>query len=101
LAVFDTYLNLKPREVDPALPVRIVDIDDASLARVGQWPWPRTRLAEIVDRLKADRARTVPLDLILAEPDRLSPGEFAKLFTGQPELAPLVGKASELPSNDE
>jgi adenylate cyclase len=101
LAVFDTYLNLKPREVDPALPVRIVDIDDASLARIGQWPWPRTRLAEIIDRLKADGARTVTLDLILAEPDRLSPGEFAKLFAAQPELAPLVGQASQLPSNDE
>jgi adenylate cyclase len=101
LAVFDAYLNLKPREVDPALPVRIVDIDDTSLARIGQWPWPRTRLAEIIDRLKADGARTVTLDLILAEPDRLSPGEFAKLFAEQPELAPLVGRASQLPSNDE
>ena len=101
LAVFDTYLNLAPRAVDPALPVRIVDIDNASLARVGQWPWPRTRLAEIVDRLKADGARTITVDLILAEPDRLSPGEFAKLFAEQPELAPLVGQASQLPSNDE
>lgn len=101
LAVFDTYLDLAPRTLDPALPVRIVDIDDASLARVGQWPWPRTRLAEIVDRLKAAGARTITVDLILAEPDRLSPGEFAKLFAAQPELAPLVGKASALPSNDE
>jgi adenylate cyclase len=101
LAVFDTYLDLSPRQVDPALPVRIVDIDDASLSRIGQWPWPRTRLAEIVDKLKADGARTVTLDLILAEPDRLSPAEFAKLFAGQPDLAPLVGQASQLPSNDE
>ncbi len=81
--------------------MRIVDIDDASLARIGQWPWPRTRLAEIIDKLKADGARTVTLDLILAEPDRLSPGEFAKLFADEPELAPLVGQASQLPSNDE
>ncbi|MEO8421607.1 MAG: adenylate/guanylate cyclase domain-containing protein, partial [Hyphomicrobium sp.] len=101
LAVFDTYLNLKPRQVDPKLPVRIVDIDDASLARIGQWPWPRTRLAEIIDKLKAAGARTVTLDLILAEPDRLSPGEFAKLFAEQPQLAPLVGQASQLPSNDD
>src|SRR3990170_6364836 len=101
LAVFDTYLDLLPRQVDPALPVRIVDIDDASLARIGQWPWPRTRLAEIIDKLKVDGARTITLDLILAEPDRLSPAEFAKLFAGQPDLAPLVGQASQLPSNDE
>jgi adenylate cyclase len=101
LSVFDTYLGLSPRTLDPSLPVRIVDIDDASLARVGQWPWPRTRLAEIVDRLKADGARTITLDLILAESDRLSPGEFAKLFAEQPDLAPLIGQASALPSNDE
>jgi len=101
LSVFDTYLGLAPRALDPALPVRIVDIDDASLARVGQWPWPRTRLAEIIARLQRDGARSITLDLILAEPDRLSPGEFAKLFAQQPELAPLVGQASALPSNDE
>jgi adenylate cyclase len=101
LSVFDTYLGLAPRTLDPALPVRIVDIDDASLARVGQWPWPRTRLAEIIARLQRDGARSITLDLILAEPDRLSPGEFAKLFARQPELAPLVGQASALPSNDE
>lgn len=100
LAVFDTYLGLAPRQPDAAMPVRIVDIDDASLARVGQWPWPRTRLAEIVDRLTAAGARTITLDLILAEPDRLSPAEFAKLFTAEPQLAPLTAKASGLPSND-
>ena len=100
LAVFDAYLDLAPRQLDPSLPVRIVDIDNASLARIGQWPWPRTKLAEIVDRLQAAGARTVTLDLILAEPDRLSPAEFAKLFAGDPQLDPLIGKASELPSND-
>ncbi|CAN1722292.1 adenylate cyclase [Hyphomicrobium sp. 1Nfss2.1] len=100
LAVFDTYLQLAPRQLDAALPVRIVDIDDASLARVGQWPWPRGKLAEIVERLTAAGARTVTLDLIFAEPDRLSPAEFAKLFADQPELRPLVEKAGELPSSD-
>ena len=37
--VFDTYQRLKPRSYDPGAPVRIVDIDNASLARIGQWPW--------------------------------------------------------------
>ena len=32
LSIFDSYLNLKPREADPTFPVRIVDIDEASLA---------------------------------------------------------------------
>ena len=71
LSVFDTYLNLAPRTPDPSFPVRIVDIDDASLASVGQWPWPRTRLADLVTRLKGAGARSVTLDLILAEPKAL------------------------------
>jgi adenylate cyclase len=101
LSVFDSYLALAPRPLPPELPVRIVDIDEASLGRMGQWPWPRTHLAAIIDRLKAAGARTITIDLVLAEPDRLSPGEFARLFAGTPQLAPLVGAAAELPSNDE
>ena len=101
LSVFDAYLNLSPRAADPNHPVRIVDIDEASLARIGQWPWPRTRLAAIVDALHKAGARTITLDLILAEPDRLSPAEFAKLFADVPQLAPLAGAAAVLPSNDQ
>jgi len=51
LKVFDTMLRLQPREYDPDLPVRIVDIDNESLERLGQWPWPRTLVAELVLRL--------------------------------------------------
>ena len=78
-------------------PAPIVDIDEPSLAKVGQWPWPRTKLAAIIDALKAAGARTVTLDLILAEPDRLSPGEFAKLFGDVPQLAPMIAEASSPP----
>lgn len=101
LSVFDSYLNVSPRSLDETLPVRIVDIDEPSLAKIGQWPWPRTRLAAIIDALKAASARTITLDMILAEPDRLSPGEFAKLFGEVPQLAPMIVEASRLPSNDE
>ncbi len=100
LSVFDSYLALAPRPVPVDLPVRIVDIDEASLKRVGQWPWPRTELARIIDRLKQAGARTITLDLILAERDRLSPEAFAKLFADVPELAPMIGAAATLPSND-
>ena len=101
LSVFDTYLKLTPRSADPAHPVRIVDVDEPSLRRVGQWPWPRTKLAEIVDKLKSAGASTISIDLIFAEADRLSPGEFAKLFAEVPELVPLASEAATLPSNDE
>ena len=100
LSVFDTYLTLKPREADPAFPVRIVDIDEASLAKIGQWPWPRSDLARIVDRLADAGALTVAIDLILAEPDRLSPEALARQAEIRRELAPIVAELTALPSND-
>jgi adenylate cyclase len=100
LSIFDAYLNLKPREADPTFPVRIVDIDEASLEKVGQWPWPRSELARIVERLAESGARTVAIDLILAEPDRLSPEALAREARIRSELAPIVAELSALPSND-
>ncbi|MGQ0671981.1 MAG: CHASE2 domain-containing protein [Hyphomicrobium sp.] len=100
MSIFDHYIDLAPRVPDPAYPVRIVDIDEASLERIGQWPWPRTRLAELVDKLKSAGAKVIALDLILAEPDRLSPEAFAREFATSPELARLAEQASALPSND-
>ena len=101
LSAFDSFLRLAPRTVDPATSVMVVDIDETSLGRLGQWPWPRSRQAELVDRVREAGAKTVALDLILAEPDRFSPEELAQQFRGRPELAPLVDAARRLPSNDE
>ena len=50
-AGFDTLQRLWPRENNPPQPVRIVDIDEASLRDLGQWPWPRSQLAALVDEL--------------------------------------------------
>ena len=59
--VFDTYQQISPRQFDPGLPLRIVDIDEESLKRVGQWPWPRTVLAELVKKLTDNGAAAVGL----------------------------------------
>ncbi|MBD2748151.1 CHASE2 domain-containing protein [Microvirga sp. BT688] len=73
---FDTLQRLAPRpEAD--LPVRVVDIDDASLAELGQWPWPRTRVASLVERLAQMGAAAVAFDVLFAEPDRTSPARLA------------------------
>ena len=55
LIAFDSYQRLAPQPYDPGLPVRIVDIDPESIARFGQWPWPRTRLAGLVQSLMSDK----------------------------------------------
>jgi adenylate cyclase len=101
LAVFDSMLENAPRTADPSYPVRVLDIDEASLAEIGQWPWPRTRLAEIIERLDEAGARTITVDLILAEADRWSPGNVARELSRFTDLKPLTEKAAALPSNDD
>ena len=70
--LFDSYQRLQPRPV-PADPVMIVDIDEASLARLGQWPWPRHMIAHIVAELRAAGAIAVAFDMVFPEPDRTPP----------------------------
>ncbi|MEL7415595.1 MAG: CHASE2 domain-containing protein, partial [Pseudomonadota bacterium] len=71
--VFDSYQRAYPRNYDPQSPVHVVDIDEAALAALGQWPWPRTYLAELTDRLFAHGAVAIGYDVLFAEPDRTSP----------------------------
>ena len=69
---FDTMQRLHPRAYSADLPVRIVDIDEAALAEYGQWPWPRTVLAKLVDKLTEKGAAVIAFDAVFAEPDRTS-----------------------------
>ncbi|MCX7303853.1 MAG: adenylate/guanylate cyclase domain-containing protein [Hyphomicrobiales bacterium] len=70
--VFDAYQKLRPRpQADSA--VAVVDIDDESIRRLGQWPWSRTVVAAIIDRLTQDGAAAIGLDIVFSEPDRTSP----------------------------
>lgn len=71
--VFDLYQRVNPHSIGPEIPVRIVDIDDASLGAYGQWPWPRTRLATLLDTLTQAGAAAIAFDMIFPEPDRTSP----------------------------
>jgi adenylate cyclase len=100
LQVFDTYQRIQPRPYEPA-PVRIVDIDDESLARIGQWPWPRIVLADLVDRLAASGVAAIAFDSVFAEPDRNSPALVAEGWRlGPPELAAVAPPAGALPDYD-
>lgn len=70
--VYDTWIKLA-KKPDPHPALAIVDIDEKSLASHGQWPWPRTILAELVSKILDSGALAIGLDMLLSEPDRSSP----------------------------
>ncbi len=74
---FDLYQRLKPREIPADPPVRVIDVDEASLASLGQWPWSRDQLATLVDRLTELGASAIVFDMLFPEPDRMSPQRLA------------------------
>jgi len=76
-ALFDGYQKLFPRERRSA-PAVIVAIDEAALERYGQWPWPRTRVAELIGRIAEARPAVIGVDLRFPEPDRFSPSVMAE-----------------------
>lgn len=99
--VFDEYQRLKPRVYSNDIPVRILDIDDESLSRVGQWPWPRDVMAEIVARLNELGASAVVFDMVFSQPDRLSPKSLMKMLPDRPEFEEARKGLLKIPDNDE
>jgi adenylate cyclase len=81
LLSFDTYQRAAPRQAASDLPIRIVDIDDKSLKQIGQWPWSRSVIADLLDKLREAGASVVVFDVIFAEPDRTSPKLLLPLLT--------------------
>ena len=97
LAGFDAYQRWAPR-IRRSAPAIIVAIDEESLRRHGQWPWPRTWLARLVARLAEARPAAIGIDLVMPEADRLSPGRLPEFVPGMGK--DLVQRLSSLPSND-
>jgi adenylate cyclase len=98
LRTFDFYQSLRPRQT-VARPVTIVDIDETSLKEIGQWPWPRTIVADLVTLLTQLGAVAIAFDVIFAEPDRMSPSIAATSFRNLDD--DTRNKLHSLPSNDE
>ncbi|WP_428686637.1 CHASE2 domain-containing protein [Roseibium sp.] len=98
---FDTYQRLKPR-VPLGQPIRIVEIDEESIAQYGQWPWPRTLIAELVDRIAALGGACIAFDMVFSEPDRTGPAGFLRElderdWPGREEIRPML---ADIPDND-
>jgi adenylate cyclase len=98
LRVFDGFQRIDPR-VKAARPVTIVDIDEKSLAKLGQWPWPRTQLADIIINLTNLGAVAIAFDAVFSEADRLNPDVAAKTMRYLDDVT--RARLRDLPSNDQ
>jgi adenylate cyclase len=98
LRSFDLYQNIEPRTAT-VRPVVIVDIDEDSINTYGQWPWPRTILADLLTKIYEMGSVATAFDVIFPEPDRTSPKEAAKHFRDLDEAT--RDRLSQLPSNDD
>lgn len=95
--LFNQYQRWHPRPAPAQTPVRAVDIDEASLARHGQWPWPCDLLAQLLERLQKAGAAVVVFDVLFAEADRSSP----RYLLNQLDLPPaLADTLDALPDHD-
>lgn len=96
LMQFDQFQKWQT-SVDQLSAVRIIDINEASLKKYGQWPWPRIRLAELVENLHSAGAVAIVFDILLAEPDRTTPRIMSQMWQNDIATAAL----KELPDHDE
>jgi adenylate cyclase len=95
---FDGFQVIEPR-VKTIRPVTIVDIDEKSLSELGQFPWPRTRIADLVTNLTQLGAVVIAFDIVFSEPDRLNPDAAAETIRNLDEET--KAKLRALPSNDQ
>ncbi len=96
LALFDRYQSWLPRQRESG-PVQIIAIDEASLKEYGQWPWPRTQLAQLIERIAAQRPLAIGLDILMPESDLTS----AEALAARLPAGPLRDALAALPANDD
>lgn len=99
IKIFDIFQKIKPRAYEPT-PVRIVDIDDESLSKLGQWPWPRTLVANLVSRMGQSGAEAIAFDAVFAEPDRTSPQNVIPLWPDNPATTIIKDQMGQIPNHD-
>ena len=97
--VFDLVLPVIAPRSAPS-PVIVVDIDSDTLARHGPWPWRRLVLADLLQKIAQTKPKVIGLDILLSDPDRLSPAALARTLDSVADRDDLAKLASKLPDGD-
>ncbi|MBF0516208.1 MAG: CHASE2 domain-containing protein [Nitrospirae bacterium] len=97
--IYDVILRTLPDNRKNGLPV-IVDIDELSLKKYGQWPWPRYKVARLIEGISALGAASVGIDIFFSEPDRTSLSVIKKDLEGLNIKLDYSGLPKEYEDND-
>jgi len=95
-SLFDQYQRWQPRLAPADTKVLVLDIDEDSLARLGQWPWPRDQMALLLERLHEAGAAVVVFDVLFAEPDRSSTAQVRERLPAE-----VAVQLDKLPDHDQ
>lgn len=98
--VFDYYNKILPREKPTNQDVVIIDIDENSLRKIGQWPWPRTTVSDLIINLKELGAKSIGFDMVFAEEDRTSPHQISQNLPKTEDFSEAVEILKTLPNHD-
>jgi adenylate cyclase len=108
--VFSLRENARELVFDEVLPllapfpaqsrVVVVDIDSDSLARHGPWPWSRLVMADLLEKIARAKPAVLGLNILLSEPDRLSPAGLARNLGVAADREDIANLASKLPDGD-
>ena len=90
--VFDQYQRWRPRAPGAERLVRVVDIDDESIRRLGQWPWPRSEMARLVAALAGVKVAAIGFDVLFSETERAQSGAADR--GGDADFAQALGGRS-------
>ena len=81
-------------------PVIIVDVDEKSLGKIGQFPWNRKIFGDLVKTLKESDASVISFDIFFSEEDKQNPNQILKAYNLNRE-SNLGGSIMKLPNNDD
>ena len=95
-SAFDTFQIISPRQSQTKDNILILDIDEKSLSEIGQWPWSRSVLSELVDQTNLSAA--LAFDIVFAEADRTGSKELMNLYKNNNDF---VKSLKGLPDNDD
>ncbi len=94
-AAYDILMR-SARTRPPDERIVIVDVDERSLTTIGQWPWRRDRIGDLIARVRTMGAAVVALDMVFAEPDRFgdaggfNPGPHGDRASSDEQLAAVL-----------